>query len=197
MTIAEFLVWQTAQPDRYELIDGQPRAMTGARLRHDRVVGNAIAAIQRQLRALGNPCDAFTADIGILTGPTQLRRPDVSVLCPPFDEDAMASDRPRLVIEVLSESTEQIDRLVKLDEYKTIESLDYIVMIDPTRIDVGVWFRDDDRSWRNRTFQEAISVIDLPTLGIEIGVAALYERVPITPRLRPRLVWDDDADRLA
>ncbi|MSP02626.1 MAG: Uma2 family endonuclease [Acetobacteraceae bacterium] len=196
MTVAEFLVWQTGQEDKYELVNGRPFAMTGARLRHDRVTGNAFSEVRRQLRANGSPCDAFTSDIGILTVPGQLRRPDVSVLCPPFDEESMTSDSPRLVVEVLSESTEQIDRLVKLDEYKTLETLDYIVFADPTRVEVGVWFRDSGGVWRNQTFQQADSVIHMPGLGLSISVAALYERVTLTPRPRPRLVWDD-ADEAA
>ena len=31
MTIAEFLAWQTDQKDRYELVDGQPVIMAGAK----------------------------------------------------------------------------------------------------------------------------------------------------------------------
>jgi Uma2 family endonuclease len=191
MTIAEFLVWQLDQEQRYELVNGQPVAMTGAKLRHDRVTGNAFSEIRRQLRASGSPCDAFTADIGIRTPMGNLRRPDVSVLCPPFDEEATTSDNPRLIVEVLSESTEQIDRLVKLDEYKAIGALDYIVIADPTRVEAGFWFRDAGRAWRHEIVQTADSVIDMPDLGLAIKLAALYERVPVAPRPRPRLVWEE------
>ena len=62
------------------------------------MTGNAFSEIRRQLRASGSPFDVFTADIGILTPPGHLRRPEVSVLCPPFDEEAMTSDSLRLVL---------------------------------------------------------------------------------------------------
>ena len=101
MTIAEFLAWQVGQHQLYELVDGQPVAMAGAKLRHDRVTGNAFSEIRRQLRAIGSPCDAFTSDIGIRTPMGRIRRPKVSVLRP-FDEEAITSDSPRLVVEVLS-----------------------------------------------------------------------------------------------
>ena len=194
MTIPEFLAWQAGQRDRYELVDGRPVAMTGARLRHDRVTVNALSEIRRQLRANGNPCDVFTADIGILTVPGHLRRPDVSVLCPPFDENALTSHRPRLVVEVLSDSTAQIDRLVKLGEYQTLETLDYIVFADPSCVDVGFWYRDEDRAWRNRVFQEQAATIEMPNLGLSVSLASLYERVSLARRPRPRLVWDEGGD---
>jgi len=188
MTIEEFLAWQMDQEDRYELVDGQPVAMAGAKLRHDRMAVNAISEVRRQLRASGSPCDAFSADIGILTPSGNLRRPEVSVLCPPFDEEAMTSDSPRLVVEVLSESTARVDRLVKLDEYKAIESMDYIVIADPTRVEVSFWRRDSQRAWRSETLQEAEAVIDMPKLGPAVSLTSLYERVPLPPRPRPRLV---------
>jgi Uma2 family endonuclease len=188
MTIEEFLAWQMDQEDRYELVDGSPVAMAGAKLRHDRMAVNAISEVQRQLRASGSPGDAFTADIGILTPAGYLRRPEVSVLCPPFDEEAMTSGSPRLVVEVLSESTARVDRLVKLDEYKAIESMDYIVIADPTRVEVGFWSRDPKRAWRTKTFQEPEAIIDMPNLGVTLSLASLYERVPLPPRPRPRLI---------
>jgi Uma2 family endonuclease len=188
MTIEEFLSWQEDQEDRFEFVDGQPLAMTGARIRHDRVTGNAFSEIRRQLRANDNPCDAFTADIGILTPLGNLRRPEVSVLCPPFDEDAVTSGSPRLVVEVLSDSTARIDRFVKLDEYKAIETMDYVIIADPSRIDVGFWFRDAKRVWQTETIQDPEGVIAMPALGLAIGLASLYERVPLPPRPRPRLV---------
>ncbi len=191
MTIERFLAWQSRQGSRYELVDGQPVAMTGARLRHDRATVNALSEIRRQLRANGSPCDAFTADIGIRTPPGNLRRPDVSV-CPPFDEEAMVSDRPSLIVEVLSESTAGLDGLIKLEEYEAIESLDAIIMIDPTRMEMGLWTRDAERAWHAVRLTDAEAALAVPSLGLAISLSALYDRVPVTSRLRPRLVWEDD-----
>jgi Uma2 family endonuclease len=194
MTVEEFLAWQTEQDQLYELVDGLPLAMAGAKLRHDRVTANAIRNIGNQLRAANSPCDAFTDDVGVLTPVRRVRRPDVSVLCPPFDEDATVTDRPRLVVEVLSESTEHVDRLFKLGEYQSMASIDYIVMIDPTRVEVGFWSRDAAGAWQSQWLREPDSMIEMPKLGPSISLAALYERVPLDPATRPRLVWGDEND---
>jgi Uma2 family endonuclease len=187
MTEAEFLEWQLTQSARYELVDGQPHAMTGARFGHDRVLGNAFALIRRALRDAGSPCDAFTADIAVRVPPGNLRRPDVAVYCPPWDEDAMVSDRPRFVIEVLSETTETTDQTLKLEEYKLIGALDHIILVAPRVVDAVVWSRHDDGSWGFRHFDDLDDVIELPRLGISFSIAELYERVELR-RGRPRLV---------
>jgi Uma2 family endonuclease len=50
MTAAEFLEWCTFQEDRYELVDGVPVAMAGAKQVHDRLTVNAIIALGRVAR---------------------------------------------------------------------------------------------------------------------------------------------------
>ena len=177
MTIEQFLSWQVDQEQRYELVDGQPVERAEVKFRHDRVTGNALSEIRRQLRACGSPCDAFTADIGIRTPVGNIRRSDVSVICPPFDEEAITSDRPRLVVEVLSESTERLDRLVKPDEYKAIPSLAYVVVIEPARVEAGLWSRDAAGAWHGGIARDPAAVLAMPDLSLSISLATLYERV--------------------
>ncbi|HUB16980.1 MAG TPA: Uma2 family endonuclease [Acetobacteraceae bacterium] len=186
MTEAEFLEWQRHQDRRYELVDGMPRAMTGARFRHDRVVINTMSTLLDGFEQIDSPCRPFTADIAVRVPTGNLRRPDVAVYCPPFDEDAMVSDRPRLVVEVLSESTEDTDQYVKVDEYQHMPELDYILLIAPRIVDVLAWARGDDRSWHSKRYQSLEDDVPLPRLGVTLSLARVYRSVELRPR--PRLV---------
>jgi Uma2 family endonuclease len=189
MTEAEFLEWQRHQDLRYELVDGTPRAMTGARFHHDRVLVNAFATLLDALAAIDSSCRPFTANIAVRVPSGDLRRPDVAVYCPPFDEEAMVSDRPRLVVEVLSESTEDTDQYVKVDEYQHMDAVDTIILISPRVVDVLVWARADGRSWRSTRYQSLEEMVPLQRLGISLALARLYESVEVRPV--PRLVTDD------
>ena len=119
LTLDQFDAWQAQQEVRCELVDGRSMGMTGATIAHDRVAGNILLALRSQFRANGNPCDAFGPDIGVVIDAGTLRRPDVTVFCPPFDETATRSDKPRLVAEVLCRSTERLDQVGKAEEYTT------------------------------------------------------------------------------
>jgi Uma2 family endonuclease len=191
MTIAEFLAWHLEQDDRFELVDGQPRAMTGARIRHDRVVGNIFRMLGNQFRANSNPCDAFSADIAVVVPVGNVRRPDVLVLCPPFDEAATSTETPRLVAEILSASTENVDRIVKLDEYKAIPQLDYILLAAPDLVDVAFWSRDASAQWQLQVFRDLSAVLDLPRLGVRLPLGDVYDRVTLREPVGPRLVWPE------
>jgi Uma2 family endonuclease len=195
MTIDEFLAWQMGQELRFELVDGQPRAMTGARLRHDRVVANLLRLIGVQFRAAGNPCDAFTADIAIIVPAGNVRRPDVSVLCPPFDDLANSSRNPCLVAEVLSDSTENVDRIVKLEEYKAIPGLDYILLAAPDLAEIVFWSRDAGARWQHQACHDLGATLDLPRLGVRLPLTGIYDRVTLRQPTGPRLVWPEEPIR--
>jgi Uma2 family endonuclease len=181
MTLMEFLEWQRGQPLRYELVDGFPQAMTGARVRHDIARGNADAYLRPALRNAGRGCLPFGADIGIQVYAGQLRRPELSVLCPPFDMEEMVTSAPRLVLEVLSDSNRRIDEYVKLDEYKALGSLDDFIVMSPREVDVAVWSRDADRQWQRSRYHALPDVIPLPLLGILLPLSVLYEGIEIKP----------------
>src|SRR5262249_10274870 len=145
-TVKEFFAWQEGQADRYELVDGFPvRMMAGARNVHDDIVVNVLAELRDQLR--GRDCRPFTGDGAIETKSGQIRRPDVGVDCGRRDPNATKAS-PRVVVEILSPTTRDFDTIDKLDEYKTVESLDRIVVIEPNAPQVIVWARAEDRSWR-------------------------------------------------
>jgi Uma2 family endonuclease len=181
MKLVEFLEWQRGQELRYELVDGFPQAMTGARVRHDIARGNADAHLRAALRNAGHGCLPFGADIGIQVFPGQLRRPELSVLCPPFDMEEMVTSRPRLVFEVLSDSNRRIDEYVKLDEYKGLASLDYVILMSPREVDVAVWSRDATRQWQRSRYHALVDVIPLPLLGVSLPLSVLYEGIEIRP----------------
>src|SRR5690349_8322185 len=127
-TVEEFFAWQEHQTERYELVNGEPvRMMAGARNVHDDIVVNLLAELRNRLRGTG--CRPFSGDGSIETLPEQIRRPDAGVDCRRRDPDATKAALPRLVAEVLSPTTRDFDTFGKLDEYKAVETLDYIVFI--------------------------------------------------------------------
>ena len=124
-----------------------------AQFGHDIVVVNATSLLLFALAAAGGSFRPFSADIAVRVPAGNLRRPDVTVFCQPYNFDAMVSDQPRLVFEVLSNSTRGTDQHQKLDEYKGLISLEYIILIAPHDVDALVWSRQHDRSWVSHRYR--------------------------------------------
>ena len=183
--IEEFFAWQEMQPERYELVDGFPvRMMAGAKNVHDDIVVNVLVQLGTQLRGKG--CRPFTGDSSIETKPGQIRRPDAGVDCGRRDPDAYKAASPRVVFEVLSPTTRDFDTIGKLEEYKLVESLERIVVIEPNAPEVFVWLRGADRNWRESIGRGLDQVIDMPEIGVTLPLAEIYDGVEFPAR--PRLV---------
>ena len=96
--------------------------------------------------------------------------------------------RPRLIAEVLSPTTRDFDTIGKLEEYKTIATLDRILIVEPNAPEVVVWNREADRTWRKNIGSGLDARIDMPEIGVTLALADIYDGVEFPPR--PRLVLD-------
>jgi len=183
-SVDEFFAWQEKQPDRYELVDGFPlRMMAGAKNVHDDIVVNVLSELR------GSGCRPFTADGSVETKPGQIRRPDIGVDCGRRDPNGTKANSPRVVVEVLSPTTRDFDTIGKLDEYKIIETLERILVIEPNAAEIIVWVRGTDRSWRKSLHKGLDQEVDMPEIGVTLSLAEVYDGVEFPSR--PRLVADD------
>lgn len=183
MSADDFLEWSLHQDDRYELVDGVPLAMAGAKLQHDQIVGNLIGMLFNALR--GHRCRRFTADFAVRIPSGNIRRPDAGIDCAPFDRDALAAGAPFLVAEVLSPSTRLYDQFQKLEEYKSVPGLRHILLIDPDAPRASHWVRDEDDIWRVTTVAGMTAAVTVTDPDVIIDLATLYEGTSFPPG--PRL----------
>jgi Uma2 family endonuclease len=112
--------------------------------------------------------------------------PDVSIVCgKPVLEGEVRTTllNPRVVIEVLSPSTEAYDRGEKFAHYRSIASLAEYVLVSTTHRRVEVFTRRDD-VWELRVYDEG-SQVELGSVGVELAVDALYEGVELEAALAP------------
>ena len=129
-TLAEYLVIEPEGNVRHEFIDGELVAMTGTSRAHNAIVTNLTISIGSHLR--GTACRVASNDMKVvISEANRSYYPDLMVNCSdPADEpDDYTETQPRLVIEVLSPSTEDYDRGDKRLHYQQISSLQDYVLI--------------------------------------------------------------------
>lgn len=143
---------------------------------------NAIALLWSALR--GRSCEVYPADLRVRIPATdQYVYPDVSVACdgPRFEDDTLDTLlNPAVIVEVLSDSTEDYDRGKKFEGYQTVESLRDYVMVAQRVARVVHYAREADGSWRMRVYGPGQSLA-LTACDVRLAVDELYERV-LPPR---------------
>lgn len=161
---------------RHEYVAGGIYAMVGSSAAHNRIALNLATALNLHLR--GGPCRVYMSDLKVRIGAAEaFYYPDVVVSCSPEDRQASAYylSHPTLIVEVLSPSTERIDREEKRERYQRIESLEEYVLVaqEPPRVEVyrrgaGVWevevYGADDR-------------FTLRAVGLELAVMEIFAEV--------------------
>jgi Uma2 family endonuclease len=177
MTAEEYLELERRSEEKHEFLDGEMFAMSGASADHNNIVWNIAGILHSQLR--GGPCRASIADMRLQVTATGLYTyPDIVVACGErrFGElDTLLN--PILIIEVLSPSTEAYDRGKKFGHYRTIETLQEVVLVSQDRIDVERFSRQPKGDWLLSEAKRLEDRLSLPAIGCELLLAAVYEGI--------------------
>lgn len=125
------------------------RWRVGARA-SNRLCANVLGLLHVALR--GGPCGPFSSDQKIhIPATNNFVYPDASVVCGPlelFDGTSDVIVNPRVVVEVLSKTTEAHDRGDKWEDYQSIASLTDYVLVSQRLARVEHYARNADGSWR-------------------------------------------------
>ena len=129
VTLDEFIAWESYQESRHELVDGRISYFPGVTVGHSTIALAVLVALRAHVR--GSLCRVHGIDMMVETG-RGIRYPDAVVTCDERDHEPKIRTlrHPKLIVEVLSESSAAVDRGAKLDEYRAIPSLEEYVLID-------------------------------------------------------------------
>jgi len=173
----DYLEGELQAATKHEYLSGVVYAMAGGRNVHSQIGGNTFLSLGTRLR--GKKCQPFNSDTKIrLRLPVGLRfyYPDVQVVCEPNGPTDTYQDHPVVVVEVISESTRRTDEGEKLQGYCSLPSLENYLLVESERALV-IGYRRTPDGFVREVHPGLDAVIALPTIGCELPLAEIYERV--------------------
>ena len=174
----EYLEIERSADYKSEYIAGEIFAMSGASNEHNLIVTNTINRLGKRLRH--SPCGVLGSNMRIQTGEGAFLYSDVMVVCDEaqFRPDAYGDTllNPRIVIEVLSSSTEANDRGEKFHQYRHTKSVQEYLIVSQTQASVEQFSRQGS-VWLMREFKDGGDVIHLPMINCSLPLAEVYEGV--------------------
>jgi Uma2 family endonuclease len=179
MSLREYVLWEETSGGKHEFYRGEIFGMAGSTIPHNRISRNVIVGLTRQLE--GRECEAFGSDLRIRINAVDLSTyPDVSVVCgePKIDDvDRHAITNPRVIVEVLSKSTENYDRGRKFEFYQHLESFAEYVVVYQSEARIIHYVRQNDRAWRYRLLAGMSETLRLESIGCELSFDVIYRNV--------------------
>ena len=180
-TVEQFIAWESEQAERHEFVGGKVFARTGDRDGHNTIAGNVFAILRNHLR--GTPCRAYIADMKLhVARESAVFYPDVMVTCHPRDlgpEASLEKQQPKLIVEVLSNSTAAYDRGEKFRACRSIDAFEEYVLVDQNKHYAEIFRKDASGHWVLYP-AEAGEILRLESVGLLLSMAEVYEDVSFT-----------------
>jgi Uma2 family endonuclease len=176
LTVDEYLEFEARSELRHEYIDGAIFAMSGPSENHELVAGNLFAAIHGHLR--GGPCKPYIANFKVRLKIDQkdlFYYPDVMVGCTREGLESHYLHYPKLVVEVLSPSTESIDRREKFLSYKQIATVEEYVLVSQNATKITIYRRAEN--WVPQVHTGSDDTAVFQSIGLSLPLRQIYERV--------------------
>lgn len=190
LTSDEYLQLETTSLVKHEYLDGEVYGMAGASDTHVTIAGNLFALLRSHVR--GSGCRVYISDMKArIEARNRFYYPDVMVTCDPRDQATSSYKRfPRLIIEVLSESTEAFDRGDKFADYQHLETLQEYVLINTRHQRVECFRRNDAGYWVLQYYTPATQTFHLESIDFTETLAALYEDAPLEATVEDNVLED-------
>jgi Uma2 family endonuclease len=178
-TPEEYLAMEETAEYKSEYYRGEVFAMAGGSFNHNLIANNVTTALNN---ALGDkPCRVIGSDTRLLVERNGLYAyPDVMVICGrpefvPGRNDTVTN--PIVIVEVLSPSTREYDRVKKFALYKALDSLREYVLVDSEQAHATRLARRDEGQWMIELYDDPSSVLPFESIGVEIPLARFYTKV--------------------
>ena len=178
-TEEEYFLLEEQASYRSEYVGGKIIAIAGGTAAHNAICVNVYGEFYSALK--GSKCRLYSSNMKLaIPGQGKYYYPDAMVLCgeerlQPGKKDILQN--PNLIIEVLSQSTESVDRGKKFQDYFSLPSVKEYMIIDQYQIRVELFQKLTDREWKYYIYSKKEEEITCSSIPIKITVDSLYTHV--------------------
>ncbi|MCY6491673.1 Uma2 family endonuclease [Leptolyngbya sp. GGD] len=180
-TPEEYLDLETNAEFRSEYDNGVITPTTGGTANHNRICRNLCTALTIGLR--GQRFEVFISDLKVWVPTSQkFRYPDIMVTAgePEYYQNRKTTvTNPQIIIEVLSESTEEFDREDKFRLYQSIPSFQEYLLIDQSQIAIDHFYKTQPKHWQIDQFDDQDTEIKLKSIDVTLSIAEIYDKVTL------------------
>lgn len=173
MTVDEYLAWAEEQPGRYELHKGEVQSMSPETAGHADTKAAVYVALLNAIRQRQVACRVFPDGMTVRIDQTTAYEPDAVVYSgEKIARSAVEVPNPLIVVEVLSQSTRQVDVSIKLAGNFRLPSVAHYLIVDPSEPMIVHHARGVGGDIVTRVVTEGAIALDPP--GVVIAIEDIY-----------------------
>lgn len=181
ISAAEYLAMEQEAFEKHEYYKGEVIAMAGATETHNRISRNLITEIGSYLK--GKSCEVFGSDMRVTTPLfDSYMYPDVMIVCGDPEKKPDCFDtitNPTAIIEIMSPSTYNKDRVFKFLYYLQIPSLKEYILIETSRCSITTFRKQADNSWQTLVTDDIDATHKIESIGFDLKLRDVYYKVEL------------------
>ncbi|WP_017327129.1 Uma2 family endonuclease [Synechococcus sp. PCC 7336] len=183
-TLTAYRALEEASEERHEYRNGGVALMPGGTLEHSQIAGNIYALLRIALK--GTSFKPITSDLRIWI--PQYRRgtyADIAAIeGPPQFNDNRRDEilNPKLIVEVLSPSTEAYDRGNKFLYYRSIPTFSEYLLVSQSRPFIDRYIKTTDTQWVLTSYEGLETTVTMASIPVELAMAGIYEDIAFAPK---------------
>jgi Uma2 family endonuclease len=179
MQLEDYLAQEEHSDSRHEYLGGEIRAMGYASPAHELIVANLITLLNICLA--DSDCKVYGSNRMVYVPQCdRIYYPDITVVCDQeefkiFGKKMQASLNPSIIIEILSDSTEDVDTHDKWRCYKKIPSLKTYVLVSQKEKYLSILNRVGEKEWLTTDHEDENEQLQIG--GCTIKLKDIYKKV--------------------
>lgn len=178
-TRAEYLQLEEIAEEKHEYHNGEIIKMTGGTTNHNKLAGKIYALLLSILE--DQNYEIYIGDVRLwIEQYNRYTYPDVMVIKdqPIYEgKNKTTVTNPYLIIEVLSNSTQDYDQNAKFDAYRTIPNFQEYILIDQYQYYIKQFAKNDQNKWVLTDIYSLENTLKLESINLEIPLQNLYKKV--------------------
>lgn len=160
----------------YEYLDGVLRMLAGGSNYHSVIIARLTSVIDGHLE--DGPCWTFNSDVRLQLSESRYVHPDLTVSCDPRDQSEQDEIHfPKLVVESLSPTTEDVDKGFKIFAYQECPTIQEYMLVDSLSIRIVIYRRKD--GWRLHEYGPG-DTVRLESIDLEFPINRIYRGMNLT-----------------
>jgi len=176
MTLEEYFELEERSEILHEFFNGSVHAMSGPSVAHERVRHRLDMAFSNHLK--GRPCEVFASKARLLIQVDWRNisyHPDIMIDCQPESWNGPGLRNPTLVVEVLSPSTENIDKREKAEIYRLVDSIEEYVLVAQDKYELTIHRRTD--GWWPQVYRGPDPTVEFRSIALTLPMRSIYDDV--------------------
>jgi Uma2 family endonuclease len=178
-TPEEYLALEEKAEYKHEYRNGEIVAMTGGTINHNEIVTNLCTYLKVALK--GQKYRVIIGDVRLwIPRYNQYTYPDVMVISGELiyhQKGNTTITNPLLIMEVLSQSTQDYDRGTKFNYYRSIPELREYILIDQYSFKIEQFSKNNQGQWMLTEYETEEDTLSLESLNLQLNITDIYEQV--------------------